>query len=536
MKRKGFKRFKTQQVHKTEYSEFTNEFSFDALDNWKTTTGLIKSVIECIEKNIPGCTAHLFYHVSETHEYREADREGIATVPEDSLFIGTLSMLPGMVEIKKLFTEYPVDEPLLEQLFTTAYSAEYVIPVVHGFNLLSFILICNTQNDKHIKLTDRRLKFLKELTSRIQTSLYASSIADQRQRELLKMSGFPAELTKYKNLNDIYKNVLNDIHKQIPFDKGVFYLFDEQTKLLLPYGKKNIRLKLKPLKQNESISGQVFARNNSILVPDRNTHPTYSHIKGEGFIKGSFIAVPITSGTDRIGLIVLVHTDPALNSFGSEQLYMLQIAASFLSSEISNRKLFTKLDDSNFLMVKSLTRALEAKDSYTEGHSTRVTKYAVQVAERLNYSPEKIHLLRYGALLHDIGKIGISDSLINKHSKLTEEEFAVIRSHTEIGYNILSGNPVFNTIKDFVRFHHEKLDGSGYYGMKKNEFPEEAMIISIADIFDALTFDRPYRKAMTSKEAVNELRKQIGIHFTEPIFNAFYAYLKENDFKIVDAD
>lgn len=517
------------QLDSNEYFNVAAKFNLDNIDNWTTTTGLIKQAIDSIQRTIPFCTAHLFYHESETYEYRETDREGVATIPDDSLFIGCLSMLPGAVPLENLFSDYKIDDPLLEHLLVTVYQGKYIVPIVHSFELLSFILICNETAENSVTFDDDSLPFLKELVKRLKINLYASSVADQRQRELLSMSVFPVALQKHQTLDEIYSRMLDDISQQLSFDKGVCYAYEPERKLLIPFCQKGISMKVPSLKIDEGISGQVFSWNKALFVPDRSSHPSYVLIKEEPFIDGSFISVPITSGNARLGVIMLVRDLKNKNVFGVEHRYMLEVAASFIANEIVNRQLYTRLDESNFNIVESLTKALEAKDSYTEGHSARVTRYAEGVAEKLTYTSEQLHQLRYGALLHDIGKIGISDAIINKHSKLTDSEFSVIKSHTEIGYNILNGNQYFDTVKYFVRYHHETIHGTGYYGKKEGEYPEEAMIISIADIFDALTSDRPYRKAMSVQDALEELKNQIGNHFTEIIYEAFKAYIEDKD-------
>ena len=208
-----------------------------------------------------------------------------------------------------------------------------------------------------------------------------------------------------------------------------------------------------------------------------------------------------------------------------EHQYMMEIASAFFASEINNRKLRDKIEESNMSVVKSLANALEAKDLYTEGHSDRVATYSVGIARRMGYSEDRIHMLRYGAQLHDIGKIGIADAIINKPDRLTEDERKVIKNHAEIGYKILAVNPYFNDVKNFVRYHHEHLDGSGYYGKKEGEYPEEAEIISCADVYDALTSDRPYRKALDRTQALQILAADIGRKFSKQIYNAMVEYI-----------
>src|SRR5574344_527590 len=195
------------QLDSNEYFNVATKFNLDDIDNWTTTTGLIKQAIDSIQKTIPFCAAHLFYHETETHEYREIDREGIATIPDDSLFIGCLSMLPGAVPLENLFSDYKIDDPLLEHLLVTVYQGKYIVPIVHSFELLSFILICNETAGSPVTFDDDSLPFLKELVKRLKINLYASSVADQRQRELLSMSVFPVALQKHQTLEEIYSHM-----------------------------------------------------------------------------------------------------------------------------------------------------------------------------------------------------------------------------------------------------------------------------------------------------------------------------------------
>ncbi len=510
---------------------FENDtFSMDELDKWTTLVGLVQSVVAFVEKSVPGYTVHLFYHSSESHEYREIDREGVTTFPEDTLFIGCLSMLSGMVSVDRFFSDYHIDDPIVSHFLLNVYNGLFFIPVVHSFEFLAFMLVCKKDEDA-AKLGGKELNFLDTLTSRLQINLYAASVADRRQRELLHMTQYPFALQKHNTLHEVFKNLLTDLRPQIDFDIGVCYAFEEETSLLVPFSYEGFEGQPDSLQNGSGISGQVFSWNKSVSVPNRAEHPSYSLIKEEPFIEGSFISVPFGNSKTKLGVITLCRRSNNKNPFGTEHCYMLEIAAAFFASEVTNRQLYKKLDESNFSVVKSLTSALEAKDKYTEGHSDRVKEYAVHIAQNLGYNESQLHQIRYGAMLHDIGKIGIGDAILNKHGGLSDDEFSKIKNHTEIGYRILDNNPFFNDVKDFVRYHHERLDGSGYYGKKEGEYPEGAMVVSCADIFDALTSDRPYRKPLTLEEALTELKKLVGVHYTKKVFDAFEEYVNSEDFK-----
>jgi len=151
--------------------------------------------------------------------------------------------------------------------------------------------------------------------------------------------------------------------------------------------------------------------------------------------------------------------------------------------------------------------AVEAKDPYSRGHSERVGRYAEKIAQRLNLPEEAREILRDAARLHDIGKIGIEDKILKKEGKLSLEEKEVIRKHPIIGENILRPLKSFSRLLEPIRHHHEFLDGSGYPdGLKEGQIPLITRILTVADIFDALTTERPYRKALSYQEAKKELK------------------------------
>ncbi|OHB42070.1 MAG: hypothetical protein A2069_07845 [Planctomycetes bacterium GWB2_41_19] len=168
--------------------------------------------------------------------------------------------------------------------------------------------------------------------------------------------------------------------------------------------------------------------------------------------------------------------------------------------------------------IKSLAFALEAKDKYTEGHSRRVTEYATGICEKMSFSKEYIEDIKLGSLLHDIGKIGIKESVLDKKEKLTKEEYGHVKTHVLIGEKILTPIIKNETVIKIVRHHHEHIDGSGYPdGLKGKTIPLEARIVAVADAYDALLSERPYRKATDQIYAFKELRKFSDIHFDSGI-------------------
>lgn len=178
--------------------------------------------------------------------------------------------------------------------------------------------------------------------------------------------------------------------------------------------------------------------------------------------------------------------------------------------------------------VNALMRAIEARDKYTEGHSQRVSEITRIIAKELKYGEWEIEQLTIAALLHDVGKIGIDDHILNKTGKLTAEEYDIIKTHPEIGYNILKDIKDLERINNIVRFHHERFDGKGYpLGKKANELGLDVFIVQLADSIDAMATDRPYRKALSQEEIIEQLEENKGTQFHPDVVDAYLKALKK---------
>lgn len=180
-------------------------------------------------------------------------------------------------------------------------------------------------------------------------------------------------------------------------------------------------------------------------------------------------------------------------------------------------------------MILTLTNAIDAKDPYTNGHSARVAEYSVMIAESMGYNEEELISVRYMALLHDIGKIGIPDTIINKKARLTEEEYEVVRDHPIIGENILKNITEIPDIALGARWHHEMYNGSGYPDhLEGNQIPEVARIIAVADTYDAMTSKRSYRDMLSQQEVREEFVKGRGIQFDPKIADIMVQLIDED--------
>jgi len=194
----------------------------------------------------------------------------------------------------------------------------------------------------------------------------------------------------------------------------------------------------------------------------------------------------------------------------------LELQSNNAEVELKNQMLVNALGEleANFTaMVESLVKAVEAKDPYTAGHSERVMQYSVMIGEYFGLSPHDLKILKMGTLIHDIGKIGIPDEILTKPSGLTTEEYDVIKRHSEVGYDMIQGIPMLRECAPIVRLHHERLDGSGYpLGLTGDEIPFLVRISAVADVFDAMTSNRAYRRGLPTRVAIDELRREASLH------------------------
>ena len=180
------------------------------------------------------------------------------------------------------------------------------------------------------------------------------------------------------------------------------------------------------------------------------------------------------------------------------------------------------------MVLSTLSRAIEARDPYTRGHSDRVTEIAEAIARRLGWDEERLELLQLGGPLHDVGKLGVSEEVLAKPGRLDEEELAQIREHPKLGARILLRIAALRGALPYVLYHHERWDGAGYpTGRAGEQIPLEARVLAVADAFDAMTSDRPYRPALDREDALAEVARCAGTQFDPEIVRIFLELFAE---------
>ncbi|HEY3346161.1 MAG TPA: HD domain-containing phosphohydrolase, partial [Nitrospirota bacterium] len=279
--------------------------------------------------------------------------------------------------------------------------------------------------------------------------------------------------------------------------------------------------RLRSVKIGEGISGYVAKEGKPLLVIDIEKDPRFQLKSDPQYTTTSLIAAPLFIKGKVIG-VFNINNKKTGEAFTHDDLDLLTTVAGQAAIAVENSNLYRDIRSSYFDTVRALVNALEAKDKYSKGHSERVTLLAMMMAEEMGLPDDRKQALQHAGVLHDIGKIGISMSILNKNGKLTGEEYDVVKDHPTIGEKILDPITFLKDVKVIVGEHHERYDGKGYPHQKKGEeLSMEARILAVADTFDALTSDRPYRKALPFEEAVAEIKRCSSSQFDPDVVDIF---------------
>jgi HD-GYP domain-containing protein (c-di-GMP phosphodiesterase class II) len=248
------------------------------------------------------------------------------------------------------------------------------------------------------------------------------------------------------------------------------------------------------------------------------------------------LCVPIMLRGTPLGVLFLANYQVG-RAFTPDHRNLVMELAAQAAVAIDNARLFKDREEVMLAALEALANAVDARDPYTAGHSERVTQYALVIARQMHYSPQDQQAwvrLERGGRVHDIGKIGVPDAVLQKAGKLTDEEFEKMKSHTVVGFNILSGLKMLTDELVIVRSHHERYDGQGYPDHKKgSDVPTFAWIVGAADAIDAMTSDRPYRRGMSLQVAVEQIKAGAGTHFHPDVVEAVLDAVASGNLKII---
>jgi GAF domain-containing protein len=272
------------------------------------------------------------------------------------------------------------------------------------------------------------------------------------------------------------------------------------------------------LKPGEGAAGRAYATGRSVFVSEPDKDP---RVVPDKDLSEPFVSLPLLVKSKPVGVLTLHGAAPG-QPISDYNVKFLNILAGEAAVTLNNLDLLDNLQEFYLEMVQTLARAVDSKDAYTHEHSDRARMKARRLALELKLPDQMARYVEYAALLHDIGKIGIDESILLKPGKLTPEEYEVMKRHPAIGHQILAPVKFLGPVAQMVLHHQEWFNGQGYpEALKGEEIPLGSRIVAVIDAWDAMTSDRPYRKALGRDIAIAELRKGAGTQFDPKIVEAF---------------
>jgi diguanylate cyclase (GGDEF)-like protein/putative nucleotidyltransferase with HDIG domain len=384
--------------------------------------------------------------------------------------------------------------------------------------------------DSLLRHADERLYAMKRLavaTGRETGGPLTAAEEDQRQRQRLACaSRLSARLAPLLEPQQIASATVDELHESFRYHLAVIHRIDPDGMLRPVAGAGPLIREMTGFEDweqpiYEGVNGRVVRTGEPALVHDTARDP---HFIGTDAPTdpGSELTVAVRVGGEVWGVLNLEQL--ATHAFDSDDVVFADLVAAHVGAALDRTRLATELEGTFMTTLAALSDALEHKDAYTAAHAREVEDLSERVGARLGLSGGELRTVRYAALLHDIGKIAIPSEILNKPSKLTDEEFELIKQHTVIGARMLERIPFFANVHPLVRSAHERWDGRGYPdGLPASEIPLGARIICACDAFHAMTSDRPYRAAMPATEAIAELNREAGRQFDPAVVDALAA-------------
>lgn len=401
------------------------------------------------------------------------------------------------------------------------------VPIVHNGGLLGVLNVNNKRSGEAFLEDD--LNLLLGISGQISQAIANASLHEKTDSQVAELS-LIQELGKAINSSLDLDSVLNyfiDMTTRITdSDRATLMLFDDSAKELYvevyrgfeDLGVRDVRLKL-----GEGVAGRAAELRRPIKVDNTGKSVEYKELpKIARKADLTLISAPLLNKDNLVGVINCERVLSKKGPFSPENLDLLETLASQASIAIENARLYHNLLNVYLETIRSLAAAIDAKDSYTHGHSRRVTDLSVGLALEMNLPRSEVDTIRHASLLHDVGKIGISEQILLKPGRLTDDEFETIKAHPHIGAGILNSIEFLKNVCEIIKHHHERYDGKGYPdALAAGDIPLGSRIICVADSFDAITSCRPYRKPLTFDEATEEIVRCAGNQFDPEVVDAF---------------
>ncbi|HEC32354.1 MAG TPA: response regulator [Deltaproteobacteria bacterium] len=392
------------------------------------------------------------------------------------------------------------------------------------------LLLCLEKIKRQTKVLDEQII--------LEAKLKAKEDIDRLNRELTARTELQSalftisqELDDLKNESEIQAKIVELACRILKVKKAAFLFYNKDVDGMVVVASRGIyqgNYRGLVLPYQDSIVGRVLKTGCPYIASSLNGSPRLDPFFSTwGLNNPPLICYPVVLAQRNCGVLALGEKDNN-GLFSGKELSLLEFLVQKGSLRLENVTLYENLTRNFYGTLQSLVTALEAKDVYTKWHSQRVTEYALMIAKVLGCTEEETQSIRTITFLHDIGKLGIQDSLLNKPGNLTENEYHTIQMHTRIGVKIVENLNLNEEEVAIIRNHHECWDGSGYPdGLGEEDIPFLARIVSVADSFDAMTSNRSYRKALNTEEAMVRLVEQRGRQFDPMVVDSFLTALKE---------
>jgi putative nucleotidyltransferase with HDIG domain len=388
---------------------------------------------------------------------------------------------------------------------------------------------CSPAADGYVKTTGSFVKVQATTQRTWEQALEVASAVEQgggsqQGRHFLTLLRAGHHMSRLASLEDMLRNILNDTVNVLAAQRGSIVLWDSDKGELVLRCVSTARSQARAGRCfSDTLARRCFLQGESLLcadaTADRDLETAQSVRHGS---MASIICAVLRSPRQRLGVL---HLDrgPFQEPFTQDDLDLADAIAANVAVGIESAQLVEKQRELFLQTVGALARAVEMRDEYTGNHTQRVATYSQMLAEELKLPPDDLTKIRVGTPLHDIGKIAVNDAVLRKPGKLTPEEFEHMKLHTINGAKILERVPDLAPMIPIIRNHHERWDGKGYPdGLHGENISMLARVVAVADAFDAMTSDRPYRQALSTERAFQELREKMGTHFDPLCVQAFF--------------